>query len=56
VHHGAALQVNHPQAAAATRLATLRPNTNSCLRLVSALLGEQDEAWMTAKIHLSMKP
>jgi putative transposase len=39
-----------------TRVATLRPNINSCLRLVSALLAEQDEEWMTAKIYLSMKP
>ena len=39
-----------------TRVATLFPNTNSCLRLVSALLAEQDEEWMTAKIYLTMKP
>ena len=26
------------------------------LRLVSALLAEQDEEWMTAKIYLNMKP
>jgi putative transposase len=39
-----------------TRVATLRPNTNSCLRLVSALPAEQDEEWMTAKIYLTMKP
>ncbi len=39
-----------------THVATLFPNTNSCLRLVSALLAEQDEEWMTAKIYLTMKP
>jgi transposase-like protein len=39
-----------------TRVATLFPNTNSCLRLVSALLAEQDEEWMTAKIYLTIKP
>ena len=38
-----------------TRVATLCPNSASCLRLVSALLAEQDEEWMTAKIYLSMK-
>jgi transposase-like protein len=38
-----------------TRVATLFPNTASCLRLVSALLAEQDEEWMTAKIYLNMK-
>jgi putative transposase len=39
-----------------TRVATLFPNPDSCLRLVSALLAEQDEEWMTAKIYLTMKP
>ena len=39
-----------------TRVATLIPNPDSCLRLDSALLAEQDEEWMTAKIHLKMKP
>ena len=31
-------------------------NPDSCLRLMSALLAEQDEEWMTAKIYLNMKP
>lgn len=31
------------------------PNENSCLRLVSALLMEQDEAWQTGRIYLSME-
>jgi len=39
-----------------TRVATLFPNSASCLRLVSAILAEQDEEWMTAKIYLTMKP
>ena len=38
------------------RVATLFPNAASCLRLVSAMLAEQDEEWMTAKIYLTMKP
>ena len=38
-----------------TRVATLFPNSASCLRLVGSLLAEQDEEWMTAKIYLSMK-
>ena len=39
-----------------TRVATLFPNPDSCQRLVSALLAEQDEEWMTAKIYLTIKP
>jgi transposase-like protein len=39
-----------------TRVATLFPNLASCLRLVSAILAEQDEEWMTAKIYLTIKP
>ncbi len=38
-----------------TRVATLFPNSASCLRLVRAILAEQDEEWMTAKIYLTMK-
>ena len=30
-----------------TRVATLFPNPESCLRLVSALLPEQNEEWVT---------
>ncbi len=37
-------------------VATLFPNAVSCLRLVSAILAEQDEEWMAAKIYLTMKP
>lgn len=39
-----------------TRVATLFPNTASCMRLISAMLAEQDEEWMTAKIYLNMNP
>lgn len=37
-----------------TRVASIFPNTASCLRLVSALLAECDEAWMTGKIYLTL--
>lgn len=37
-----------------TRVASIFPNTASCLRLVSALLAEQDEQWLAAKIYLTM--
>ncbi|MCK9515738.1 MAG: IS256 family transposase [Ottowia sp.] len=37
-----------------TRVASIFPNTASCLRLVSALLAEQDEQWLTAKVYLTM--
>ena len=36
-----------------TRVASIFPNAASCLRLVSALLAECDEAWMTGKIYLT---
>ena len=35
-------------------LAGLFPNPESCLRLVSVFLCEQDEDWQSAKIYLSM--
>ena len=38
------------------RVACLFPNPESCLRLVSALLCEQDEDWASGKIYLTMKP
>lgn len=38
-----------------TRTALIFPNAASCLRLVSALIAECDEVWMTAKIYLTMK-
>ncbi len=38
-----------------TRVASLFPNMESCLRLISALLAEQDEEWLNASIYLNMK-
>ena len=38
-----------------TRVASIFPNITSCLRLVSALLAECDEDWMTGKIYLNLK-
>jgi transposase-like protein len=37
-----------------TRVASIFPNAPSCLRLVSALLAECDEDWMTGKIYLNL--
>lgn len=37
-----------------TRVASIFPNTASCLRLVSALLAECDENWMTGKVYLNL--
>lgn len=39
-----------------TRVVSMFPNTASCLRLVSALLTEFDEEWMSGKVYLAMKP
>ena len=39
-----------------TRVVSIFPNTASCLRLVSALLAECDEEWMTGKIYLNLQP
>ena len=39
-----------------TRVASIFPNTASCLRLVSALLAECDEEWMTGKTYLNLQP
>jgi transposase-like protein len=38
-----------------TRVASIFPNAASCLRLVSALLAECDEEWMTGKIYLTLQ-
>ena len=38
-----------------TRVASIFPNTASCLRLVSALLAECDEEWISGKAYLSLK-
>ena len=39
-----------------TRVASIFPNPASCLRLVSALLAECDEEWLTGKIYLNLNP
>lgn len=39
-----------------TRVATLLPNEESLLRLVTAVIGEIDADWATGKIYLTMKP
>ena len=39
-----------------TRVATLFPNEDSCLRLVSAVLIELHEEWSTSKEFLNLKP
>jgi len=39
-----------------TRVASIFPNTDSCLRLVSALLAELDDEWMTGKVYLNLNP
>ena len=39
-----------------TRVAALFPNEASLLRLVSALLCEQSDEWLTGKIYLNMNP
>lgn len=38
-----------------TRVASIFPNTASCLRLVCAPLAESDEEWLEGKIYLNMK-
>ncbi|BCU06379.1 hypothetical protein Atep_18800 [Allochromatium tepidum] len=39
-----------------TRVAGIFPNPESCLRLVSALLAEPDDEWMTGKVYLNLNP
>ena len=39
-----------------TRVAALFPNEASLLRLISALLCEQSDEWITSKIYLNMNP
>ncbi|PIE42558.1 MAG: hypothetical protein CSA47_00240 [Gammaproteobacteria bacterium] len=38
-----------------TRVATLFPNEDACLRLVSAVLMEISEEWQTGKVYLNMQ-
>jgi transposase-like protein len=37
-----------------TRVASIFPNPESCLRLISALLAELDDEWMTGKVYLNL--
>ncbi|NYW24379.1 IS256 family transposase, partial [Escherichia coli] len=37
-----------------TRVASIFPNPESCLWLVSALLAELDDEWMTGKVYLNL--
>ncbi|WP_425355166.1 transposase [Pelomicrobium methylotrophicum] len=39
-----------------TRVASIFPNPESCLRLVSALLAELDDEWLTGKVYLTLNP
>ena len=39
-----------------TRVASIFPNPESCLRLVSALLAELDDEWLTGKVYLNLNP
>jgi transposase-like protein len=39
-----------------TRVATLFPNTESCLRLATAVLLEIHDEWVTGKVYLDMTP
>jgi len=39
-----------------TRVVSIFPNPDSCLRLVSALLAELDDEWMTGKVYLNLNP
>ncbi|EHQ53798.1 IS406 transposase, partial [Ectothiorhodospira sp. PHS-1] len=39
-----------------TRVASIFPNPDSCLRLISALLAELDDEWMTGKVYLNLNP
>ena len=45
---------NSSQSGAEYPVASIFPNTASCLRLVSALLAECDEEWMTGKVYLNL--
>lgn len=51
-----ALERLNKEIARRTRVATLFPNEDSLLRLVTAVIGEIDEDWATGKIYLTIKP
>lgn len=38
------------------RLASIIPDPDCCLRLLSALLAGLDERWITGKVHLDLNP
>lgn len=38
-----------------TDVVSIFPNEAACLRLVSAILMEQDEAWQTGRVYLTME-
>ena len=38
-----------------TKVVSIFPNETACLRLISAILMEQDEAWQTGRVYLSIK-
>jgi transposase-like protein len=38
-----------------TKVVSIFPNETACLRLISAILIEQDEAWQTGRVYLSIK-
>lgn len=48
------LERQHKEIKRRTRVATLFPNTDSCLRLVSAVLMEVSEGWETGRKYLTM--
>ena len=37
-----------------TRVASIFPNSASCLRLVSALLAECNDEWITGKVYINL--
>lgn len=51
-----ALERVHQQLKRRTRVAAIFPNEASLLRLVSALLAETSDDWVSSKIYLNMTP
>jgi putative transposase len=39
-----------------TRVASIFPKPDACLRLVSALLAGLDDEWLTGKAYLNLNP
>jgi hypothetical protein len=48
-------RTHQPRTQAAHPVASIFPNTAALLRLVSTLLAECDEEWLTGKIYLSLE-